>query len=59
MFREIRTSETIREEDERRRRENLGYLNIKPETDITIEEARDFWDGVFDSFRNQQIIGNI
>lgn len=37
-FREIRTSERI--ERERKEKEKLGYLQIKPETDITVEEAQ-------------------
>lgn len=51
MFREIRTSERISEEDEKRleeeRRKNQGYLKIKPKTDITFEECEAFWNSVF------------
>lgn len=38
MFREIR--EIKREEDERNR--HYGYMDIKPETDITVEEAKNY-----------------
>ena len=44
MFREIRTAEHITEEDERK---NRGYLKIKPETDITVEECTAFWNSLF------------
>lgn len=44
MFREIRTAERITEEDERK---NRGYLKIKPETDITVEECTAFWNSLF------------
>jgi hypothetical protein len=52
MFREIRTREknleTLRkQEEERKRLEEHGYLSIKPETDITVEECRALWDSVF------------
>ena len=38
-FREIRTSEKITDLDERKKKEEKGYLKIKPETDMTVEEA--------------------
>ena len=44
MFREIRTAERITEEDDRK---NRGYLKIKPETDITDEECKTFWNSLF------------
>ena len=44
MFREIRTAERITEEDERK---NRGYLKIKPETDMTVEECTTFWNSLF------------
>ena len=58
MFREIRRSERIteqdrkrREEEERRRLETTGYLSIKPETEMTIEECQAFIESVFNSLR--------
>lgn len=54
MFREIhevsreemlRREERRREEEERIRRN--GYGQIKPETNITVNEAMSFWNGVF------------
>ena len=44
MFREIRTSERITEEDERKNRE---YSKIRPETDITVDECTTFWNSLF------------
>lgn len=51
MFREVRRTERVNEEerrkleDERRRREL--YRNIKPETGITFEECKEFWNNIF------------
>ena len=54
MFREIRTRERITEEDrrrleeeERRQLEEHGYLSIKPETEMTVEECMDYWNNIF------------
>ena len=47
MFREIRTTERITEEDEKKNRENRKYLKIKPETDITVDECTAFWNSLF------------
>lgn len=51
MFREIRKSERITEEDRRRleeeERKNRKYLEIHPETDITTEECKTFWNALF------------
>ena len=44
MFREIRTTERITEEDERKNRE---YSKIRPETDITVDECKAFWNSLF------------
>ena len=44
-FREIKEIREIK--DEKKEEENKNYLKIKPETDITIEEAREFWDAIF------------
>ena len=44
MFREIRTTERITEEDDRKNRE---YLKIRPETDITVDECTAFWNSLF------------
>ena len=44
MFREIRTTERITEEDERKNRE---YSKIRPETDITVDECTSFWNSLF------------
>lgn len=45
MFREIRRVESIEKiiKEERRKREEEGFRKIKPETDMTVEEARDIW----------------
>lgn len=49
-FREIRVKE-INEVEKRKReeeeRQNQAYLKIKPQTNITVEEAKDFWNAVF------------
>lgn len=50
-IREIRTNERITEEEERKKKE-LGYMKIKPETDITYEEANKFWDTLFSNMVN-------
>lgn len=47
MFREIRTSERITEQDERERRERENFRKIKPETNITVKEAIDFVNQMF------------
>lgn len=44
-FKEIREIREIR--DEKREEEEKGYLEIKPETNITFEEACAFWDNLF------------
>ena len=43
-FREIKTNEKITDKFEE---ESKKYQQIKPETDTTIEEVKNFWDGVF------------
>ena len=51
MFREIRRSERITEEDRKRLEEedrrNREFLKIKPETDMTIEDCNTFWNTIF------------
>ena len=51
MFREIRKQERITDRDARRLeeeyRKNRGYLNIKPETDMTLEESKTFLYSLF------------
>lgn len=51
MFREIRSSEHITEEDIKRLEEenvkNRAYLKIKPKTDMTFEECETFWNSIF------------
>ena len=44
MFREIRTTERITEEDDRKNRE---YSKIRHETDITVDECTAFWNSLF------------
>lgn len=56
MFREIRTREknleTLRkQEEERKRLEEHGYLSIKPETEMTVEECQAFIESVFNGLR--------
>ena len=43
-FREIKTNEKVADKFEE---ESKKYQQIKPETDTTIEEVKNFWDGVF------------
>lgn len=45
-FREIREIQEIKDE-KRKEEEETGYLEIKPETNITFEEACSFWDDLF------------
>ena len=45
-FREIREIREIKDE-KRKEEEDTGYLEIKPETGITFEEACAFWDNLF------------
>lgn len=40
MFREIRRQERITEEDRRRLEQQNNFRNIKPTTDITVEQAK-------------------
>ena len=52
MFREIRNTEAqqlerLRKEEEERSIARNGYLKIKPQTDITVEEAMSFMDNLF------------
>ena len=51
MFREIRTTERITEEDrirlEEENRKNRGYLKIHPETNIIVKECETFWNSMF------------
>lgn len=46
MFREIRTSERITDTVEEKK-DNLNFLKIKPEYDMTFEEAEAFWENEF------------
>ena len=59
MFREIRTQEIITEEDERRKREQLNYLKIKPETEMSMAELKSFWDMVFQQAHDEAVNGTI
>lgn len=43
-FKEIRE---IREVNDNQKEKENGYLKIKPETDITYEEACSFWENLF------------
>lgn len=57
MFREIRNTEHITEEDrnrleEEKRRNNL-YLNIEPKSDISYEECETFWNNIFNEIQAQ------
>lgn len=45
MFREIRRSERITDKVEEKRNEE--YLNIKPESDITVKDCNAFWNSIF------------
>lgn len=46
-FREIRRSERITDEDERRRRENENWCKIKPESIMTDEEMSLAFQAIF------------
>ena len=46
MFREIRTRERITDRDEQKKSE--GYKKIKPESDMTYEEAVSFVKSLFE-----------
>ena len=46
MFREIRKSERITEEDRKRREEKLKYLKIKPQN-TDIDDSKAFWNLIF------------
>ena len=41
-FREIRNREITRD-----KKEEEGFLQIKPEGDMTVQDARNFWDNLF------------
>ena len=45
MFREIRATEKIT--DTNRKEERNEYREIKPETEMTYEKAKEFWDMMF------------
>ena len=45
-FREIRVREVDRKKNEENA-EDRNYLKIKPETDMTTEEADDYWNQIF------------
>ena len=47
-MREIRTRERITDRFETEEREELGFMKIKPETEMTIEEIEEFWRTEFD-----------
>lgn len=51
MFREVREIEYITEEEKKKLeeedRKNRKYLEIKPETNMTIENAKTFWNTLF------------
>lgn len=51
MFREIRKVEYITEEEKKRLeeedRKNRKYLKIKPENNMTAENAKTFWSTLF------------
>jgi hypothetical protein len=46
MFREIRKSERITEEDRKRREEERKYLEIKPQN-TSIDDLKAFWNLIF------------
>ena len=50
MFREIRTKERITDRVEEKKK---AYQEIKPKTDITDEEANDFWKSMMQNFNNE------
>lgn len=46
-FREVREIKEVKEDQDRKRNEE-GFRTIKPETNITFEEAQEFWDEFFE-----------
>lgn len=44
-IREIRTEEKLKNIE--KKVEELSYTRIKPETNMTVNEVKDFWKGVF------------
>lgn len=46
MFKEIRRSERILEED-RKERESKAFMEIKPQTGMTVDDAQAFWTNLF------------
>jgi hypothetical protein len=59
MFREIRTTERITEEDMRRREREQNYLKIKPETEMSMAEINEFWNQVFQQAHDEAVNGTI
>lgn len=53
MFREIRTREKIERVTDKKTGHN-EYQSIKPETDITVEEANAYWEKVFENLRSKE-----
>jgi hypothetical protein len=52
-FREIRTKEKITDTCVTKKEENEGFRQIKPETDITVEDAKAFWNNMFAGFAKE------
>ena len=52
-IREIRTNEKITDTCVTKKEENEGFRQIKPETDITVEDAKAFWDNMFAGFAKE------
>lgn len=52
MFREIRKSERITDQYEPQKKE-YGFMKIKPESDITVEEARETFREIFEQMRRE------
>lgn len=46
-FREVERN--IERENLNKKKEEEGFKQIKPETDMTVEEAMNFWDNLFGS----------
>lgn len=47
MFREIRVSEKITEEDLKEMEKENAYKRIKPKTNMSDKEVNDFWSQIF------------
>ena len=55
MFREIREIK-VKEIKPEKKKEETNYLKIKPETNITDEECREYWNRIFGEGEGDKIM---